>query len=85
MGDAPSAGQAPMHVRNEFAAVDLRVVPYGRGTRLEISAGRLGRIGLVDATVLEALTLLRENQLMQVVAMATDPEGPTPTGKRDLH
>ena len=73
-------GQEPLHIRNEFAAVELRAVPYGRGARLEITAGRVERTGLIDATVLEALTLLRESQLMQIVAMATDPEseGPRP-------
>lgn len=80
MDEAGDPADRPLHVRNEFAAVELRVVPYGRGTRLEISSGRLGRSGLIDATVLEALTLLRESQLMQVVAMATDPEGPEPPG-----
>lgn len=59
------------HVHNEFASVTLRVVPHGRGNRLEIRAGRTETSGRVDATVLEALTLLTESQLMQVVATAT--------------
>ena len=59
-------------VHHEFASVALRVVPYGRGTRLEIRAGRVERVGVIDATVLEALTLLTEEELMQVVATATD-------------
>lgn len=62
-------------VHNEFASVTLRVVPYGRGTRLEIKAGRVERVGVVDATVLEALTMLTEAELMQIVGAATDPPG----------
>jgi len=58
-------------VHNEFASVALRVVPHGRGTRLEIRAGRTETSGHIDATVLEAITMLTESQLMQVVAMAT--------------
>ncbi|MBO9523759.1 MAG: hypothetical protein J7518_19675 [Nocardioidaceae bacterium] len=60
-------------VHNEFASVSLRVVPHGRGSRLEITSGRLEHVGLIDPTVLEALTLLDETALMQIVAMATDP------------
>lgn len=66
-------------VHNEFASVTLRVVPYGRGTRLEIKAGRIECTGLIDATVLEALTLLSEAELMQIVATATDPAPPAAT------
>lgn len=61
------------HVHNEFASVSLRVVPYGRGSRLQISAGRIETTGAIDATVLEALTLLSEAQLAQIVALAADP------------
>lgn len=60
------------NVHNEFASVSLRVVPYGRGSRLKISAGRIETAGAIDATVLEALTLLSEAQLAQIVALATD-------------
>lgn len=73
MTGAEAGGDATFHVRNEFAAVELRVVPHGRGTRLEIKAGRLETSGVIDATVLEALTLLGEAELMRIVAMATDP------------
>lgn len=72
-------------VHNEFASVALSVVPYGRGSRLAISAGRLETTGVIDPTVLEALTVLSEAELMQIVAMATDPRSdpddcpPTPT------
>lgn len=59
------------HVHNEFASVTLRVQAHGRGNRLEIRAGRTETSGHIDATVLEAITLLTESQLMQVVAMAT--------------
>lgn len=71
---AHDPADARFAVRNEFAAVDLRVVPYGRGTRLEITSGRLESSGRIDATVLEALTVLNEAQLMRIVAMATDPD-----------
>lgn len=60
-------------VHNEFASVTLAVVPHGRGARLRISAGRVETTGLIDATVLEALTLLSESELAQIVAFATDP------------
>lgn len=60
-------------IHNEFASVTLAVVSHGRGTRLRISAGRVESTGLIDATVLEALTLLSEDELAQVVALATDP------------
>ncbi|MFD4971683.1 hypothetical protein [Streptomyces sp. NPDC058424] len=59
-------------VHNEFASVALRVVPFGRGTRLEITSGRLEDVGLIDPTVLEALTLLDERALMAIVAQATE-------------
>lgn len=59
-------------VHNEFASVALRVVPFGRGTRLEITSGRLEGVGLIDPTVLEALTLLDERALMAIVAQATE-------------
>ena len=60
-------------IHNEFASVTLRIVPHGRGTRLQISAGRIETTGAIDATVLEALTLLSESQLAEIVAIATDP------------
>lgn len=60
-------------VHNEFASVTLSVVPHGRGARLKISAGRVESTGLIDATVLEALTMLSEDELAQIVAFATDP------------
>lgn len=60
-------------IHNEFAAVTLRPVQHGRGVRLQISAGRVEAVGNIDATVLEALTLLTEDQLAQVVAFAADP------------
>jgi hypothetical protein len=68
------------HVSNEFASVHLRVTPHGRGHRLEIRAGRTETAAYVDATVLEALTLLTESQLMQIVGTATmgGPESPEP-------
>ena len=68
------------HVSNEFASVNLRVTPHGRGHRLEIRSGRTETAVYVDATVLEALTLLSESQLMEIVGAATmggpDPAGP---------
>ena len=67
------SGDDRWQIHNEFASVTLRVVPYGRGTRLEIKAGRVEETGVIDATVLEALTMLSEAQLMQIVAAATDP------------
>lgn len=60
-------------IHNEFASVTLSVVTHGRGTRLQIAAGRVEATGLIDATVLEALTLLSEEELAQIVALATDP------------
>ncbi|WP_131105952.1 hypothetical protein [Ornithinimicrobium sufpigmenti] len=51
----------------------LTKVRHGRGVRLQISAGRVEAVGSIDATVLEALTMLTEDQLAQVVAFATDP------------
>lgn len=69
----PGEPSETWHVHNEFASVTLSVVPHGRGARLRISAGRVESIGLIDATVLEALTLLSEAELAQIVALATDP------------
>lgn len=60
-------------IHNEFASVTLSKVRHGRGVRLQISAGRVEAVGSIDATVLEALTMLTEDQLAQVVAFATDP------------
>ncbi|MEV5010013.1 hypothetical protein ACIQFZ_36610 [Streptomyces sp. NPDC093064] len=74
--DGTEAAQGRFHVRNEFAVVELQVIPYGRGSRLHISAGRIKSTGAIDATVLEALTLLTESELMQIVATATDPGRP---------
>jgi hypothetical protein len=74
-------------IHNEFASVTLSVVPHGRGTRLQITAGRVEATGAIDATVLEALTMLSESQLAQIVAFATDsgnelsPEGDEPPEK----
>jgi hypothetical protein len=64
-------------VRNEFAAVRLRVVPYGRGTRLEIVSERTGRTAAVDATVMEAMTALTGEELVDLVgtAIGEDPRG----------
>lgn len=62
-----------LHIHNEFASVTLTPVPYGRGTRLRINAGRTERSGCLDATVLEALAALGEAELAQIVAFATDP------------
>lgn len=61
------------HIHNEFASIELSVVPHGRGTRLQINAGRVETSGAIDATVLEALTLLSESDLAQIVAFAIDP------------
>ena len=69
---APGAPEK-WRVHNEFASVTLAVVPHGRGSRLRISAGRVESTGLIDATVLEALTLLSESELAQIVAFAADP------------
>ncbi|MDQ6525209.1 hypothetical protein RB608_16430 [Nocardioides sp. LHD-245] len=71
--DAAPAEAEKWRVHNEFAAVTLALVPHGRGTRLRISAGRVESMGLIDATVLEALTMLSESELAQIVAFATDP------------
>lgn len=60
-------------IHNEFASVSLTPVRHGRGVRLQISAGRVEAVSSIDATVLEALSLLTEDQLAQVVAFATDP------------
>lgn len=72
------------HVYNEFASVRLRVTPHGRGHRLEIRASRTETAAYVDATVLEAITLLSESQLMQIVGAATmgglEPAGPVERG-----
>lgn len=75
MGSTDDAARTPerWRVHNEFASVTLTVVPHGRGARLQISAGRVEATGLIDATVLEALTLLSESELAQIVAFATDP------------
>lgn len=84
--DAASGPQEKWRVHNEFASVTLAVVPHGRGTRLQISAGRVESTGVIDATVLEALTMLSESELAQVVAFAADPgnalhrEPTTPAG-----
>jgi hypothetical protein len=67
------SGPEPWRIHNEFASVKLSVVAHGRGTRLQISAGRVESTGAIDATVLEALTLVSESELAQIVAFATDP------------
>lgn len=67
------SGQDRWRIHNEFASVTLTPVRHGRGVRLQISAGRVEALGSIDATVLEALTMLTEDQLAQVVAFATDP------------
>lgn len=61
------------HVHNEFASVTLSIVQHGRGSRLQISSGRIESTSAIDATVLEALTMLSESDLALIVAFATDP------------
>jgi hypothetical protein len=61
-----------LHVRNEFAAVRISRVPHGRGTRLEVTAERTGRTASLDATILEALTLLTPDDLVSLVGHAVD-------------
>lgn len=70
---------APLHVRNEFAAVQIRVLPFGRGTRLEVTSERRGRAVFLDATVMEALTALTGDELVQIVALAVGDD-PVPGG-----
>ena len=79
-----SQSQETWRVHNEFASVALTVVPHGRGTRLRISAGRVESTGHIDATVLEALTLLSEPELAQIVAFATDPGNVLHRAPRDV-
>ena len=42
------SGEERWRVFNEFASVMLRVVPYGRGARLEIKAGRVEETGVLS-------------------------------------
>lgn len=72
-----------LEVRNEFAAVELRVTPYGRGSRLEVRSMRLGTIGVLDATVLEALTRLPHADLVGIVAMAMARDDEVPPNRDD--
>lgn len=81
-GEAAPGASEKWRVHNEFASVTLMVVPHGRGARLQISAGRIETTGVIDATVLEALTLLSESELAQVVAFAADPGNALQRGPR---
>jgi hypothetical protein len=64
-----------LHIRNEFAAVSMRRVSYGRGTRLEVTSERTGRVASLDATILEALTALSPEELVSLVGHAVSGDG----------
>ena len=57
------------HLRNEFSAVTLRVLDYGRGARLEVRSTLYGTTALLDATVLEALSRMDQKTLANLVGV----------------
>lgn len=57
-------------VRNEFSAVTLKLQPYGRGHRLEISSALFGTVAHLDATILEALSRMSAQTLQGLVSMS---------------
>jgi hypothetical protein len=59
--------------------VQVRVLPYGRGSRLEVMSERRNRSVFLDATIMEALTALTGEELVQIVALAVGDE-PVPGG-----
>lgn len=72
---ARDATDPTLHIRNEFAAVRMRRVPYGRGTRLEVTSERTGRVASLDATILEALTTFSAEDLISLVGHAVSGDG----------
>ena len=66
----PPPPEPAWSVRNEFAAVELRLVPHGRGRRVAVTSLLTGQEAVLDATVLDALTRLTTAQLAQLVTMA---------------
>lgn len=59
-----------IELRNEFTAVILRRLEYGRGHRLAVISCPTGASALLDATVLEALAHLKPEQLASIVSLA---------------
>jgi hypothetical protein len=60
--------QAPLHLRNEFASVRVRVDHTGNGERLEVLDMRSGQAILLDPLELERLAWARHDELAVVVA-----------------
>ena len=72
--------QAPLHLRNEFASVRVRVDRTANGERLEVLDVRSGRAILLDPLELERLAWTRHDQLAGVVAPrdeTTTPAAPS--------
>ena len=67
------AEREPLHLANEFAAVDVRVVETGNGVRLRIESPRSGRSIDLDPLELEALTWQSHELFTTLLA---DPYGP---------
>jgi hypothetical protein len=60
--------QAPLHLRNEFASVRVRLDHTANGDRLEVLDVRSGQAILLDPLELERLAWARHDQLAAVVA-----------------
>ena len=69
MAQQPDLSQG-INVRNECSAVVLTVQPHGQGTHLEIRSTLFGTVALFDATILEALSRLDPNSLVELVQIA---------------
>jgi hypothetical protein len=61
-----------VRIVNEYADVEVRVVPTGCGTRLEIRSLRGGERVLLDATNLEAIASLDDVSLATLVTAFTE-------------
>lgn len=58
----------------------LEVVPFGRGSRLRVTSIRTGAVQMVDATVLEAMTAVSSEELVDLVPVAIGDEPPQDNG-----
>jgi hypothetical protein len=69
--------QTPLHLRNEFASVRVRLDRTANGDRLEVLDVRSGHAILLDPLELERLAWARHDQLAGVVAPQDETATPS--------
>ncbi|MFI7643626.1 hypothetical protein [Nonomuraea sp. NPDC049400] len=75
--------QQPDSIRivNEFAEAYIRPVVHGNGTRLEVTAPRVGTVSTIDAVILEALAAVAPEDLTAILVATVPGNAPHVVGR----